>query len=446
MQDRQYDGVILEDKWGKSYLCSTSLLARVDLGEDYVTWVHDAVFGCYFLHDLEPHWNLRQIWAEMYQHARPWAFDLSKFNDFQLRDALLEIFAADEMRVWQLTEGWGTPPEDNGIGEGGLAPTSGSNAGPAPLAKAAKPKGGGVTTEAPVAAKAAGHESAVADKVLPLSARRNNPPSSMQDAANRLAQMKDAIASNGYQPKYTDAELAAMAQSGDVANERFHVRFMKKSYLQDYNNPTVPLSGKLGQVMQGESGTGAKYWSTTFDQIEDADTDAELISNKLGLQYEPAEYVLLIIDTHKAAPLTGVKSVSATFKNVAEFANTELPDSFPASFTEKTMNPEYQALYAEHYKKAVNTKILAKWSTNTDDFSEYLDTTSLSAEEKEMLVQRMDMHKKIGNNDDYLGNGLTKDLTNSKNHYGAVETINFERAEINLKTLNDNDAIVILDL
>ena len=166
MQNRQYDGVILEDKWGKSYLCSTSLLARVDLGEDYVTWVHDAVFGCYFLHDLEPHWNLRQIWAEMYQHARPWAFDLSKFNDFQLRDALLEIFAADEMRVWQLTEGWGTPPEDNGIGEGGLAPTSGSGAGPAPVAKAAKPKGGGVVPEVTAASAIASHQSTVVPDAL----------------------------------------------------------------------------------------------------------------------------------------------------------------------------------------------------------------------------------------------------------------------------------------
>uniref|UniRef100_UPI004047F22E hypothetical protein n=1 Tax=Rheinheimera sp. TaxID=1869214 RepID=UPI004047F22E len=82
------------------------------------------------MHDLEPHWNLRQIWAEMYQHAKPWAFDLSKFNDFQLRDALLDIFAADEMRVWQLTEGWGAPPEDNGIEEGGLAPQTSSNAAP----------------------------------------------------------------------------------------------------------------------------------------------------------------------------------------------------------------------------------------------------------------------------------------------------------------------------
>lgn len=446
MQDRQYNGVVLEDKWGKTYLCSSCLLAWADLGSNTVRELADSEYGRYFLHDLEPGYNLRDIWAQLYQHARPWATDLTKLNNFQLRDTLLQMFARDEMRVWQLSDGWGKQPEGNGIGEGGLAPASSGNTSSKPAAKAAKPKGGGVTTEAPVVAKAAGHEGAVAAKILPLSARRNNPPSSMQDAANRLAQMKDAIASNGYQPKYTDAELAAMAQSGEVANERFHVRFMKKSYLQDQNSPTVPLSGKLGQVMQGESGSGAKYWSTTFDQIEDADTDAELISNKLGLQYEPAEYVLLIIDTHKAAPLTGVKSVSATFKNVAEFANTELPDSFPASFTDKTMNPEYQALYAEHYKKAVGTEMLAKWSTNTDDFSEYLDTTSLSAEEKEMLVQRMDMHKKIGNNDDYLGNGLTKDLTNSNNHYGAVETINFERAEIDLKTLHDNNAIVILDL
>uniref|UniRef100_A0A486XR87 Uropathogenic specific protein n=1 Tax=Rheinheimera sp. BAL341 TaxID=1708203 RepID=A0A486XR87_9GAMM len=446
MQDRQYDGVVLADKWGKTYLCSSCLLARADLGEDYVTAVKDSEFGRYFLHDLEPSWNLRQLWAEMYQQAKPWVNDLSKFNDFQLRDALLQLFALDEMWIWQLSDGWGQPPKGNGIGEGGLAPASGSGAGPAPVAKTAKP-GGGATTDAPVAAKAASHEAKSPPvAVLPLNSRRNNPPATIEDAATRLTEMKSIIATNGYQPKYTDAELATMAESGNVANERFHVRFMKKSYLQDPDTPAVPLSGKLGQVMKGESGAGAKYWSTTFDQIEDADTDAELISNKLGLKYEPGEYVMLIIDTDKAAPLTGVKSVSATFNNISEFANTELPDAFPASFTDKTMNAEYQALYAEQYKKAVDSKMLATWSTNTDDFAEYLETTDFTDEEKETLMQRMDMHKKVGNNDDYLGNGVTKDLTNSKNQYGAVETINFERTEIDLKTLNDNNAIVIVDL
>ncbi|MGI5308385.1 hypothetical protein [Rheinheimera sp. WS51] len=61
MLDSQYDGVILEDKWGKTYLCSSCLLAYADLGEGYITDVNDKVYGRYFLHDLEPSWNLRQI-------------------------------------------------------------------------------------------------------------------------------------------------------------------------------------------------------------------------------------------------------------------------------------------------------------------------------------------------------------------------------------------------
>ncbi|MDP2713399.1 hypothetical protein [Rheinheimera sp.] len=147
MLDRHYDGVILEDKWGKTYLCSSCLLAYADLGEDSLREVKDLQFGRYFLHDLEPHWNHRAIWAQMYQHAKPWQFDLSKLSNFQLRDALIKMFAADEMRVWQLTEGWGQPPEDNGIGEGGLAAdTGGAGTAPAPPTRTAKP-GGGVAAE-----------------------------------------------------------------------------------------------------------------------------------------------------------------------------------------------------------------------------------------------------------------------------------------------------------
>jgi hypothetical protein len=157
MLDRHYDGVILEDKWGKTYLCSNCLFAYADLGEDCVSEVKDLQFGRYFLQALEPHWNQRDIWAKMYQHAKPWQFDLSKLTTFQLRDDLIKMFAADEMRVWQLTEGWGQPPEDNGIGEGGLAPATSSNTSPAPAARTAKP-GGGVAPEETTTAKAASHE------------------------------------------------------------------------------------------------------------------------------------------------------------------------------------------------------------------------------------------------------------------------------------------------
>lgn len=293
-----------------------------------------------------------------------------------------------------------------------------------------------------------------ADKMVPvvvlssLSERRGQPPTSLNDASARLESMKDEIAANGHLPKYSDPELTAQAESGEVANERFHVRFMETAYLKSRTNPSEALGGALGVTMEGKTGKGAKYWSTTFDQIEDADTDPKIISEKLGLEYNShVKYTLVIIDTQKAIPLTGVKSVSATFANVSDFANTELPDDFPQAFTDKVMTPEFQAAYAEQYNAAVEVGALPNaWSKDTKMFEKYLQTTELTADEQDIMLKRMDMQGAIGNNQLYVGNGLTEDVSSNTNRYGAVETLNFERKEINLQTLKDNNAIAILSL
>lgn len=155
---------------------------------------------------------------------------------------------------------------------------------------------------------------------------------------------------------------------------------------------------------------------------------------------------MVVIDTLKATPLTGVKSVPATFEKLGDFTFSELPNDFPKNFTQKVMNPEFQAKYAEHYNAAVDQKFLKdSWSRNTKGFKKYLNTTDMDQNDIDTLVKRMEMHDVIGNNQDYLGNGLTKDLNpNSANEYGAVETFNFERKEINLKQLNDAGAITII--
>lgn len=272
-------------------------------------------------------------------------------------------------------------------------------------------------------------------------------PTSLSDAEARLAQRRKQISAQGYKPKYSDAELAHMAKHGNVGDERFQVRFMEEKYLNDRSSPNQPLSGKMGVVMEGESGKGAKYWSTSFDQIEDADTDPKLISQKLGLEYDPdKKYALVVVDTEKSLPLTGVKSVPATFEKVGEFANKELPQDFPKSFTEKAMTSEFQATYAHHYNAAVDQKFLAdKWSKDTAAFEDYLITAGLNKAEMADMQPRMLMHDKIGNNQDYIGNGLTKDLNPlSSNEYGAVETLNFERKEIDLKQLDNADAITVI--
>ena len=184
-----------------------------------------------------------------------------------------------------------------------------------------------------------------------------------------------------------------------------------------------------------------------YVNVGDERFQARLLSEKLGLTYNPkAEYVLIVVDTEKSMPLTGVKSVPATFEKVSEFANTELPLEFPKAFTDTAMKLEFQAKYAEHHAAAVKSGDLPnQWSKNTKGFRDYLESTDLSKTEQKLLATRMKMHDKIGNNQAYVGNGLTKDLNKSSpNQFGTVETLNFERKEINLKSLNDNGAILII--
>ncbi|MDX5407349.1 MAG: hypothetical protein LPK11_10005 [Chromatiaceae bacterium] len=428
MQDRQYNGVVLEDKWGKTYLCSSCLLAWADLGSNTVRELADSEYGRYFLHDLEPGYNLRDIWAQLYQHARPWATDLSKLNNFQLRDTLLQMFARDEMRVWQLSDGWGKQPEGNGIGEGGLASASSGNTSSKPAAKTAKPKGGGVTTEAPVVAKAAGHEGAVAKPV----ASKKVEPESLEHAQQILAERRKQIEQSGYQPKYSDAELLAMAKAGDIANDRFHVRFMAASNLR-YNS--------LGAALQGNTGKGAKYWSTTFDQMEAADTDPELICKTIGIDYDPkTDYALVIIDAEKAHKIADTKCVVASFDELNKFCKEELSSKFTHEEIDTLLSDEYQQYYAKKYEEACASPFMES-PGDIDGAYDYFTEQNMPEEELALLKKRIDMHKTLGNNEHYLGNGLTKNLLEGKQQYGVVETVNFERRMVSIDDYGD--AIIV---
>ena len=294
-------------------------------------------------------------------------------------------------------------------------------------------------------------------EVNTLNDRRGIPSKSLEDANDRLESMKGLIHTNGYQPKYSDAELLQQVQTGDISQERFHVRVIEKGhkYHRDdtIKNPNN-LTGALGVTMQGETSRGAKYWSTTFDQLEDADKDPRLICEKLGLDYdENKSYELAIIDTKKAKPLAKTKSVPATFEKVAKVSNEELPKKFPKEFTDEVMNAEFQAAYALHHANAVRSGALeGAWDTDLEKFADYLESTDLSEKDKKVMLKRMKMHDTIGNNQYYVGNGLTENKIGKNktapcsNLYGAVETLNVERKEINLQQFIDARALKLVKL
>lgn len=439
MQNRQYDGVILEDKWGKTYLCSNCLFAYAEFGDNHLWQPKDAIYGSYFLHSLEPHWNLRHIWINMYRHARPWEYDLSVYSDFQLRDTLVQMFAKEEIWLWQLADGWGKQPEGNGIGEGGLAPATSSGASPAPVAKAAKPKGGGTAPEAPAAAKAASHEAKSSAAVAKPAASKKVEPESLEHAQQILAERRKQIEQSGYQPKYSDAELLAMAEAGDIANDRFHVRLV-------FNNPDKALDSTLG--FRRDSGR-APYWATTFDMAEAADTDPELLACIFGIENYSADYdfSVVIIDTHNLPPQAERQTFVPTFDNMTAFCNSEFTNEEIGSLQDVSavLNDdcaqEYAAFMADY-------KATGQSEHDPKLVKKHLEVIGTDKETKKKILLRHKVQTELGANPLFSGNGLTKVNHDNRysdqtpQQYGVAETFTFERDPLTIKNLGSSVAVV----
>lgn len=434
MLDKQYNGVLLEDKWGNTYLCSNSLLAYSDLGQDYLWRVQDSIYGSYFLHDLEPHWDLRQTWAAMYQLARPWEHNLTKYTDFQLRDSLLSMFAGHEMWVWQLTEGWSKPPTDNGIGDGGLAPAASSNTSAAPAGKANKP-GGGVAAEQPVAAKAAVHET----KAVPVAAAKPaNPPQCLEDCEALLKKAADDLATNGYLPKYSDTELRAMAAAGTLPNDRFLVRFSPSTDSVDKPIGHMRPSGRH------------PLWMSTFDMIERADSDPALIADVFGTKYDPnKEYTLYIVDRGENYLIDGSDTFVPTFDNMKSKLKDEFAGDIKPDLIDQVMTPEYSEEFRAHWD-AFNKDVVGNGQDWRDTFetkeAERFASEYFSAQaEQDKFIARQKILSEIGAWEVFTGDGLTERYS-QKGSPGALEVLEIQHKPESLRELESRKSVKAIKL
>lgn len=442
MPDQDYNGIILEDKWGKTYLCSNCLFAYADLGQSTLTEIKDPIYGRYFLHDLEPATEQRNIWAKMYQQARPTQFDLSRYTNLQLRDSLIDIFHNNEMWIWPLSDGWGQQPEGNGISDGGLAPVASSGSSAPTVAKAAKPKGGGVATENEAPAKVAKHNAKTTAAAQTNSHTNNTKkvePESLEHAQKILAERRKQIEQSGYKHKYSDSELLEIAHDPELINERFHVRLI-------FNSADKAMDSTLGY--RRVSGR-APYWATTFDMAESADTDPELLACIFGIKSYSSvqEFSLVIIDTHNLPHQAERQSFVPTFVNMTAFCNDELAPEELGNFQDVSavMNDkcteEYTAFMLDY-------KASGQSEHDTDAVRKHLKITRADKATTEKIVLRHKIQSECGANSLFSGNGLTK--VNHKNRFaadvpqefGVVETFTFERDPLTLKELGSSIAVI----
>lgn len=244
----------------------------------------------------------------------------------------------------------------------------------------------------------------------------------IEECEQRLGDAREQLIRNGYQSKYTDEEIQALAQKGEL-DDRFVVRMIETKYASD--------SGYLGQMNDGE----VKYWSTTFNQMENADTDPQTLCSLIGINYIPdRSYSLVIIDTQAKGAGQSV-TIVPTHSKLGAFAKHEIKGINPEA-VDGVMTPAYNQEYAKHMV-AFNA---AGGSTDKEkDITDYADANFSNDADRECFEARVKIHERLGANQHYTGDGTTKNLiAGCPNECGVMETFTYDKSPQMLGALETN--------
>lgn len=251
------------------------------------------------------------------------------------------------------------------------------------------------------------------------------PAQSLVECEQRLIAARERLDKEGYKAKYTDAEQLAKVQNNSVSNERFLVSFQTKN-----TSPDTKLA------YQRESGL-APIWATSFDQLEYADSDPQLIADILATPYDASkEYVLHIIDRGDDLDQFGQNTFVPTWDNMQEPTQKYLGGKHDPKVLSEVMTPEYQ----EQYAKDISSFKSGGGNEFNKDHQKYYGET-LNPEDRERFLARHDVRTEIGANSEFTGNGLTQSREGSTK-YGIVETLTLENnpppisTMKNVKTIN----------
>lgn len=275
---------------------------------------------------------------------------------------------------------------------------------------------------------------------------KKSPPKTFEEAKQRLKEAKpyvDAARKNGATlpgTPYTTADKKQIVGKGLEEPLLFRVtetRFTNDSDYIGYKPPEIQT---------------AKYWTTTFTQAEHGDSDPEAICHAVGVNFDPeAEYSILLIDHQKAEALGDMKSFIPTYGAMSELTASELSNEFGESeeLVELCLTPEF----SQYYEKVIH-------SSNTEgvdiskpkEFSEYCQELEFTPTQAKTLAVRHQIAQRLGANEHFLGNGLTKDTSvdnqttpfgeiNEECDYGLCEVFTWDKNPHTLGTLQKAGAI-----
>jgi len=273
-------------------------------------------------------------------------------------------------------------------------------------------------------------------------------PKNLEDAVNRLKLAGEELLKNGYIPKYSDDELRSMAASGDIPQDRFIVRF-STAPKDDDGNVVAPEDNEAPIGHKRDSGRHP-LWTTTFDQLERADTDPKLIADIFGTNYDPnQDYVLYIIDRGEDFDIDGSDIFVPIFENMKEKLKSEFAGDISPEMIDKVMTPEYAEEFRGHWKN-FNDDLEANgqpWhkSFNVAEAEKFAAKNFSNQEDQEAFISRQKILSEIGAWEIFTGDGLTE-RTSSPGSPGVLETLEIQHDPDSVKDLSGQVSIVEIHL
>ncbi|WP_282166113.1 RHS repeat-associated core domain-containing protein [Shewanella japonica] len=233
-------------------------------------------------------------------------------------------------------------------------------------------------------------------------------PTSFEECLNRLASARERIIEQGYKAKYSDEELIAKAKGGSVGEARFLISFQAKN---DNTNAKLAFQKDDGLVA---------LWATSFDMLENADSDPKIIADLLATGYDPSkDYVLHIVDRGEELTLFGENTFVPTWDKLEEPALKHLDPKYHGAIG-SVLNSDYQKQYASHMEDYWKQGYSEFKKKEQRDFIE-----SLEGYKQDEFAARHALRTEFGANSEFTGDGMTK-CRHAGNNHGVVETLTLE--------------------
>ncbi|WDE04941.1 hypothetical protein SG34_027155 [Thalassomonas viridans] len=357
-------------------------------------------------------------------------YSLSRFNEAQAIDYLVERLLNRDLLIFEMDE-----PKITYSGYGEYEPGSSKNNRLILEEVSLREEVSSGESSRKVAATPANNDSA-SSSVRPGNYRVstefvNKEPTSLEEVRQRLEQARERLITTGeYKPKYSQEELEALVVQG-ILSARFLVT------LQEKEAGDNPVGFKRGS---GRTTT----WTTTFDQMENGDTDPRLLNDLNGMSWdEEAEWEIIILDREKYFEQGSGLTFIPTYENTAALGGNEFSDEFSKEVLQMVMSPEYSRKYADAIS---DYKAKGGQLYNPQQIKKYAATRFIQVDERNAFKARHTYTVELGTNEHFSGDGLTKTTGESgylaKGQHGALEIIIFEKSPKTMDELEADGAIL----